>query len=178
MKPLLARSCNWVFNSLNSAGDILYDGIEMGADLDNNSIPNSNSQSGGWPDKSSRNTSWNSRTTSTLSKVTFEEDLSTTCARYASHPLCSNLFASKAEITHVGKTLRSPSNSHSGYPSFWNTTVLVKQSTEAQWVDNQSIPKITSKSFRIKFSFKTTLSTKTSQTLKIILRKIYSPKVS
>ena len=77
----------------------------MEVEPDNNSVLNSNSLSGGRLGKSSENTSRNSRTTGILSMVTFEEDLSTTCTKYAFHPLCSNILASKAEITHVGKTL-------------------------------------------------------------------------
>ena len=75
MKPLSTKSYNWVFNSFNSAGAILYEGIRMRADLDNNSIPNSNSCCGDRLDKSLGNTFENSRITSTISKVTFEDDL-------------------------------------------------------------------------------------------------------
>ena len=71
----------------------------MEVEPNKNSIPNSNSLSRGKPDKSFENTSENSHTTSTLSKATSEVDLSTTCAKYASQPLCSNLLASNAEIT-------------------------------------------------------------------------------
>ena len=53
----------------------------MRVDPDNNSIPNSNSRFSGRLDKSSKNTSKNSHTTSTLSKVTFKVDLLTTSAR-------------------------------------------------------------------------------------------------
>ena len=53
----------------------------MGAEPDNNSIPNSNSWSGAKLGKSSENTSGNSYTTSTLSKATSGVDLSTTCAK-------------------------------------------------------------------------------------------------
>ena len=81
INPLSTKSCSWVFNSFSSAGAILYGGIEMGVEPDNNSILNSNSQSGGKLDKSSRNSSRNSCTIGTLSKFTFEEDLSITCAK-------------------------------------------------------------------------------------------------
>ena len=84
----------------------------MEAELGNNSIPNSNSLSEGKLGKFSGN----SYTTGTFSKVTSDEDLSTTCAKYASQPLCSNLLASNSEITHVGKILLSSSNSNFGYP--------------------------------------------------------------
>ena len=101
----------------------------------------------------------------------FEEDLSLeirekmsiTCAKSASQPLYSNVFASKVEITHMGRTLQSLSNSNFGNPSFRKTTFFVKQSTDARWVDNQSTPKITSKSHiskGIRFVFNTTPSTK------------------
>ena len=53
----------------------------MGAKLSNSSISNSNSQSSGRPDKSFENIYGNSRTTGTLSKASFEVDLSTICAR-------------------------------------------------------------------------------------------------
>ena len=33
MKPLSTRSCNWIFNSFNSTGVILYGGIEMRVEL-------------------------------------------------------------------------------------------------------------------------------------------------
>ena len=79
MKPLSTRSCNLLFNSFNSIGTILYGGIEMETELDNNSNSNSNSQSGGRLGNFLKNTYGNSRTNGTLSKVTFEKDLSTTC---------------------------------------------------------------------------------------------------
>ena len=81
MKPLLARSCNWVFNSFNLARAILYDGIEMRVDPGNKSILNSNSRFGGNLDKSLKNTSENSHTIGALFKVTFKVEVSTTCAK-------------------------------------------------------------------------------------------------
>ena len=70
----------------------------------------------------------------------------TCCAKYASQPLCNNLLTSNVEITHVGKIFLSPSNSNFEYHGFLNKIFLVKQFIEARWLDNQSIPKITSKS--------------------------------
>ena len=71
MKPLSTRSCNYVFNSFSLVGVILYGGIKMKVDSSKGSIPNSNSLSSDNLGKSSKNTSKNSHTIGTLSKVTF-----------------------------------------------------------------------------------------------------------
>ena len=81
IKPLSTKSLSWVFNSFNSVVAILYGGIEIGVELDNSSILNSNSLSGGKHGKFSGNTFENSHITATLSKVTYGVDLSTTCAK-------------------------------------------------------------------------------------------------
>ena len=128
--PLSTKSWSWVFNSFSSASAMLYGGIETGVELGNSSILNYNSLSGGKPEKSLGNTLVNSHTTGTLSKVTSEKDLSIIWANYASQPLCSNLLASNAEITDVGRIFLSPSNFSSGYPRFLNMVFLVKQSIE------------------------------------------------
>ena len=108
----------------------------MRAELGNSSIPNSNSRSRGRLNKFLGNTSRNSHTIGTLSKVTSDEDLSITCAKYASKLLCSNILASNVEITHVGRILLSPSNFNFRYLDFLNTIFLVKQSIKARWLDN------------------------------------------
>ena len=101
------------------------------------------------------------------------------CRLHVSKPLRNNLFAFKVEITHVGKTLQSLLNSNSKNLGFQKITFFVKYSTEALWVDNQSIPKITSKSHiskGIKFAFNTTFLIRTSQPLNTKVRIICSSK--
>ena len=98
----------------------------MGAELNNNSISNSNSLSGGKPDKSSKNIFGNSRTIGTLSKLSLEL---TYQLRVPSKPhilLHSSLLASITDITHMDKILLSPLNSNFGYTGFLNTIFLVK----------------------------------------------------
>ncbi|KAF3668022.1 hypothetical protein FXO37_09738 [Capsicum annuum] len=63
MNPLSRRSFNYSFNSLSSAGAILYGRIEIGCISGRRSIPKSISLSRGTPRRSSRNTSRNSLTT-------------------------------------------------------------------------------------------------------------------
>jgi hypothetical protein len=69
MNPLSNNSFNYILNSANSLGAILYGHLEIGATPGCSSMVNSISQSRGMPGKSSGNTSRNSRTTEILSRL-------------------------------------------------------------------------------------------------------------
>ena len=60
MKPLSVSSCNYFFNSLNSAEDKWYGALEMGVAPRTRSMPNSTSRWGGKSENSSGKTSTNS----------------------------------------------------------------------------------------------------------------------
>ena len=65
IKPFSSKSFNCSFNSFNSAGAILYGGIDIGVVPGNTSMEKSISRSGGKPGSYSGNTSGNSFTTGT-----------------------------------------------------------------------------------------------------------------
>ena len=69
MKPLSSNSCNWIFNSANSLGVILYGRRDIGAVPGYSSITNSTSRSGGIPGNSSGNTPGYSLTTGISAKI-------------------------------------------------------------------------------------------------------------
>ncbi|XXG55677.1 hypothetical protein AAC387_Pa03g3288 [Persea americana] len=110
INPLSNKSCNWVFNSLSSAGAILDGALEITTVPSTNSIEKSISLTGGKSGISSGKTSGNSQTTG-ISSIPLDCLSAMINAKYPSHPDFNNLSASNAEIWHVRIYLLRPTNS-------------------------------------------------------------------
>jgi len=87
MKPFSSSSCNCTFNFFNSAGAILYGFMEIGSTPGITLISNYTSLSGGNPGNSSGNAFGKSYTVGMSLNARLPTWVSTTCDKYASHPL-------------------------------------------------------------------------------------------
>ena len=125
MKPLSSSSCNYAFNSLNSAGAIRYGALEIGLEPGNRSIENSISLFGGNPDKFSGNTSGNSLTTRMSSSFNSPCYVSLTVVRYPLHPFFIIHLACKAEITRGEVYSSLPTKQNSISPGTWKITFFL-----------------------------------------------------
>ena len=159
MNPRSNNSCNWIFNSLSSAGAILYGALDTGSVPGANSITKSISRDGGKPGKSAGKTSTNSRTRRVSPGLDgTAEVMSTTLAKKPMHPSRKRSLAFNAEIKGTRGPYAVPTKTNGSSPTGANVTILRLQSMVAPYLDNQSMPSIISYS-SIASSIKSTVNT-------------------
>ncbi|PHT66191.1 hypothetical protein T459_30616 [Capsicum annuum] len=115
MNPLSKRSFNYSFNSLSSAGAILYGKIDIGRVSGKRSMPKSISLSGGIPRRSSGKTSEYSFTIGTDSSMTHNPGYVHVTIQYHGPALIEhNIIYLRNKLTHLGPVICNRMRSISG----------------------------------------------------------------
>ena len=125
MKPISRSSYNCFFNSCSSFGAIRYGSFDTSAASRIRSMANSTCLSGGIPDRSSGNTSMNSRTIGTSSTCIVSYFPPKMFTKYPWHASFLNIFsACKADTSQIKDFVFIPRNKNGSSPAFWNDTSI------------------------------------------------------